>query len=157
MTRFAFALAACMTVASASSAQGRPGPAIDPMAATVTQWFTMIERQFVSLADGMPADRWSVAPKDGQFKGVRTFAEQVKHVACANVAFFNEVEHKTPPAGCENGGPSPAKTKAELMPYLRESFTYATQVMRRLTPANALDPVGGPDGGKTERLGSSTA
>ena len=126
------------------------------MAATVTQWFTMIERQFVSLADAMPADRWGFAPKEGQFKGVRTFAEQVKHVACANVAFFNEVEHKTPPAGCETGGPSPAKTKAELMQYLRESFTYATQVMRRLTPENAMDPVDGPYGGKTTRLGIST-
>jgi hypothetical protein len=25
---------------------------------------------------------------------VRTFAEQVKHVACANFAFFNEIEKK---------------------------------------------------------------
>src|SRR3989442_11942431 len=127
MTRFAFALAACMTVASASSAQDRPGPAIDPMAATVTQWFTMIERQFVSLADAMPSDRWSFAPKDGEFKGVRTFAEQVKHVACANVAFFNEVEHKTPPAGCETGGPGPAKPNGPLVHYPPETFPHATQ------------------------------
>src|SRR2546422_8391066 len=152
MTRFAFALAACMTVASASSAQDRPGPAIDPMAATVTQWFTMIERQFVSLADAMPSDRWSFAPKDGEFKGVRTFAEQVKHVACANVAFFNEVEHKTPPAGCETGGASPAKTKAGLMQDLRGSVTYATPGMRRLTPAHPTGPGEGPVGGETARM-----
>ena len=129
---------------------------VDPMAATVTQWFTMIERSFVSLADAMPADRWTFAPRDGEFKGVRTFGEQVKHVACANYAFFNEVEHKEPPPNCEAGGPSRATTKAELMPYLRESFAYAGQVMRRLTPANALDPVEGPYGGKTTRLGIST-
>jgi uncharacterized damage-inducible protein DinB len=142
---------------------GLAGPAavaaqdrVDPMAATVTQWFTMVERSFVSLADAMPADRWSFAPKDGDFKGVRTFGQQVKHVACANYAFFNEVEHKEPPPNCEEGGPSPATTKAELMQYLRDSFTYAGQVMRRLTPANALDPVEGPYGGKTTRLGIST-
>jgi uncharacterized damage-inducible protein DinB len=144
-------LAGCITPASAA-AQDR----VDPMAATVTQWFTMVERSFVSLADAMPADRWSFAPRDGEFKGVRTFGEQVKHVACANYAFFNEVEHKEPPANCEAGGPSRATTKAELMPYLRESFAYASQVMRRLTPANALDPVEGPYGGKTTRLGIST-
>src|SRR5262245_50059073 len=126
------------------------------MATSVTQYFTMIERQFVSLADAMPAEKWTFAPKDGEFKGVRTFAEQVKHVACANFAFFNQVEHKTPPEGCETGGPSSAKTKAELMPYLRESFAYATRIMRQLTPANALDTVEGPYGGKTTRLGIST-
>jgi uncharacterized damage-inducible protein DinB len=128
----------------------------DPMAETVAQWFSMIERQFVSLADAMPAHKYGFAPKDGEFKGVRTFGDQVKHVACANFAFFNEVEHKEPPAGCETGGPSPATTKAELMQYLRASFAYAGDVMRRLTPANAMDPVEGPYGGKTTRLGIST-
>src|SRR3989449_10945109 len=152
MTGFVFALAAFLTVASAASAQERPAQAVDPMAATVAQWFTMIERQFVSLADAMPADRWSFAPKDGQFKGVRTFAEQVKHVACANVAFFNEVEHKTPPAGCETGGPGPGKNQAELMQDLRGSVTYATPGMRRLTPAHPTGPGEGPVGGETARM-----
>jgi uncharacterized damage-inducible protein DinB len=138
--------------AASAAAQDR----VDPMAATVTQWFTMVERSFVSLADAMPADRWTFAPRDGEFKGVRTFGQQVKHVACANYAFFNEVEHKEPPPNCETGGPNPATTKAELMPYLRESFAYASQVMGRLTPANALDAVEGPYGGKTTRLGVST-
>jgi len=146
------AIALFFTFAGAAGIQDR----VDPIASTVTQWFSMVERQFVSLADAMPADKYGFAPTQGEFKGVRTFGEQVKHVACANFAFFNEVEHKAPPPNCETGGPDPAKTKAELMQYLRESFTYAGQVMRRLTPANALDPVEGPYGGKTTRLGIST-
>jgi uncharacterized damage-inducible protein DinB len=149
---FTAVLSVALAAPPAAAAQER----VDPMAATVAQWFTMIERSFVSLADAMPADRWTFAPKDGEFKGVRTFGEQVKHVACANYGFFTQVEHKEPPANCEAGGPSPAKTKAELMQYLRESFAYAGQVMRRLTPANAMDPVEGPYGGKTTRLGVST-
>ena len=108
--------AACLALAHPAGAQD----GLDPMAGTVTQWFTMVERQFVSLADAMPADRWSFAPTTGEFKGVRTFGEQVKHVACANYGFFNEVEHKEPPPGCETGGPNPARTKAELMQYLRD-------------------------------------
>jgi uncharacterized damage-inducible protein DinB len=147
----AIVLSASMRPASAA-AQDR----VDPMAATVAQWFTMIERSFVSLADAMPADRWTFAPKDGEFKGVRTFGQQVKHVACANYGFFNEVEHKEPPPNCEAGGPSRATTKTEVMQYLRESFAYAGQVLSRLTPANALDAVEGPYGGKTTRLGVST-
>src|SRR5262245_48539490 len=108
----------------------------DPTAAAVARSFSMIERQFVGVAHALPEDKWTFAPKDGAdgaFKDVRTFGQQVKHVACANFAFFSEIEHKTPPAGCETGGPSSAKSKAELMKYLRESFAYADQVLGRLT------------------------
>ena len=154
--RAAVVIIALLLAAFVAPTPAAAQPRVDPMAATVAQWFTMVERSFVSLADAMPADRWTFAPKDGEFKGVRTFGEQVKHVACANYGFFNQVEHKEPPANCETGGPSPAKTKAELMQYLRESFGYASQMMRQLTPANAMDPVEGPYGGKTTRLGVST-
>jgi uncharacterized damage-inducible protein DinB len=130
--------------------------AVDPTAATITPWLQMIETSFVGLADAMPADKYGFRPTNGEFKGVRTFAEQVKHVACANFAFYNEIEKKTPPDGCEAGGPSPAKTKAELMVYLRESFAYAGRVLRAMTAANALDPVEGPYGGKSTRLGIAT-
>jgi uncharacterized damage-inducible protein DinB len=126
------------------------------MAGTVGQWFAMIERQFVGLADAMPADKYNFKPTAGAFADVRTFGEQVKHVACANFAFFNEIEKKEPPAGCGTGGPSSAKTKDELMVYLRESFAYANRVMGTLTPANALEPAGGPYGGKSTRLGLTT-
>ena len=69
-------LLAYLAGAVSASAQAGAAPA-DPMADTVSQYFVMVQRQFVSLADAMPAERWDFAPKDGQFKGVRTFAEQV--------------------------------------------------------------------------------
>jgi hypothetical protein len=129
---------------------------VDPMAGTVAQWLSMIEKSFVGLADAMPADKYGFKPSSGAFKDVRTFGEQVKHVACANFAFYNEIEKKTPPEGCETGGPNPAKTKAELMAYLRESFAYAGRVLRTLTPSNAMEPVSGPYGGDSTRLGIAT-
>ena len=126
------------------------------MAATVGERWRMIQRQFVSLADAMPEDKYSFKPTTGEFKDVRTFAEQVKHVACANFAFFDEIEHKTPPPDCETGGPEPARTKPELVKYLRDSFAYGDRVMGGLTAANALDPVDGRYGGPSTRLGIST-
>jgi len=42
---------------------------------------TAIESEFVPLADAMPADKYDFAPSGGEFQGVRTFAQQVKHVA----------------------------------------------------------------------------
>ena len=128
----------------------------DSMAATVAQSFSMIERSFVSLADAMPAEKYGFKPTNGEFKEARTFGEQVKHVACGNFAFFNEIEKKEPPPGCATGGPSPAATKAELMTYLRQSFDYAQSVLRMMTPANALEPVSGPYGGPSTRLGLTT-
>jgi hypothetical protein len=114
-------LAALAAAAALSPVRASP-QALDPMAATMAPLLTMIERDFVSLADAMPAGKYGFRPTAGEFKDVRSFAEQVKHVACANFGFYNEIETKTPPANCESGGPSPAKTKAEIMAYLRESF-----------------------------------
>ena len=148
-------LAAVLTAVVAPARAGGQ-ERIDPMAATVAPWLTMIEKSFVGLADAMPAERYGFRPTSGEFRDVRTFGEQVKHVACANVAFYNEIEKKTPPEGCETGGPSPAKTKAEIMTYLRESFAYAGRVLRTMTPANALEAAGGPYGGQSSRLGLAT-
>ena len=131
----------------------KPAPT---MAGTTGQWWEMISRSFVALADAMPEEKYSFAPKDGEFKGVRTFAQQVKHVACANYAFFQEIEKKTPPDACETGGPDPAKTKTELLAYLRKSFEYGAEVMKKMTPENALDAAGGRYGGESTRLGLTT-
>ena len=91
--------------------------------------------------------------RGGDFKGVRSFAEQVKHVACANYAFFNEIEGKTPPDLCEKGGPSTAKTKDELVKYLRDSFEYGNKVLATINEKNAMDRVDGRYGGPDTTLG----
>jgi uncharacterized damage-inducible protein DinB len=145
------AAASLLSLAGAASQE-----TIDPMAAAVDHTFTLIEQSFISLADAMPAEKYDFKPTGGEFKEARTFGEQVKHVACANFAFFNEIEKKEPPADCANGGPSPAATKAELMAYLRDSFAYAQKVLRQMTSTNALEPASGPYGGASTRLGLAT-
>jgi uncharacterized damage-inducible protein DinB len=148
-----FALLACAFFASAAAgAQNRA----TTMAGTMGERWALVKGQFVALADAMPEDKYGFKPTGGEFKDVRTFAEQVKHVACANVAFFNQIEHKDPPAACETGGPDPARTKTELMKYLRESFASGDRAFAALTPANALDPVDGRYGGPSTRLGILT-
>lgn len=141
-------IAACLLSLNLQSVTASP-----TMASTIEPFWRMIAGQFVAAAEAMPADKYEFAPKEGAFEGVRTFAAQVKHVACANYGFFNQIEKKAPPPSCETGGPSPAKTKAELVAYLRESFDYAQRVMNQLTAANALDPVTGRYGGPSTRLG----
>ena len=145
-----------LMTAALAAPRAQAQTAIAPMAATIAPTFGMIEKSFVGLADAMPAEKYGFRPTGGEFTGVRTFGEQVKHVACANFAFYNEMEHKTPPERCEEGGPNPATTKAEIMAYLRESFAYAGRVLKTLTPANAMEPTDGPYPGPSTRLGLAT-
>jgi uncharacterized damage-inducible protein DinB len=115
------------------------------------------EKGFFTVAEAMPESKYSYTPTGGNFEGVRSFEEQVKHVACAQFAFFNEIEGKTPPEHCEKGGPSPAKTKAELLKYLRDSFDYGDHVLATITPQSALDRVEGPYAAPNTRLGIAAA
>ena len=43
-----------------------------------------VEGEFVPAAEAMPEDKYSFAPTNGEFKGVRNFGQQVRHVAAAN-------------------------------------------------------------------------
>lgn len=111
--------------------------------------------QFLSVAEAMPAEKYDFVPNapGGNFVGMRTFGEQVKHVACANFAFFNEIEGKTPPELCEKGGPSPAKGKAELVKYLKDSIEYGNKVCATLNSKNEMDRVEGRYGAPNTKLG----
>ena len=113
------------------------------------------EGNFLGVAEAMPEDKYSYIPAGGNFDGVRSFGEQVKHVTCAQFAFFNEFEGKKPPDDCEKGGHDPAKTKAELIKYLKDSFDYSNRVLATLTPNNALDRVEGRYAGPNTKLGIS--
>ena len=159
MKRRGFLFALALVIAITSPLASTPALAqarAETMGGTVGQWWGMIQRSFVGLAEAMPEDRYAFKPTSGAVSDVRTFAEQVKHVACANVAFANEIERKPPPAGCGTGGPEPARTKTELVAYLKHSFAEMERVITQTTPSNALDPVDGPYGGPSTRLGIST-
>src|SRR5580704_3017969 len=113
----------------------------------------LAEGQFLSIAEAMPEGKYSFIPTAGKFEDARSFGEPVKHVACSQFAFFNEIEGKTPPAECEKGGPSRASTKAQLIQYLRDSFDYSNKVLATITPQNALARVEGRYAGLSTRLG----
>src|SRR5256884_8765797 len=94
------------------------------------------EYQVRSAAEAMPEEKYGYRPAEGKFKNekpqfgpaeVRTFAEQLKHVACANFAFAAELDGQKPPGGCDKGGPSPAKTKKELLISHRDSLAAILQ------------------------------
>src|SRR5215472_6488771 len=113
------------------------------IAESVSSPMQFTEGSFLGVAEAMPEDKYSFIPTAGKFDDARSFGEQVKHVACAQFAFFNEFEGKKPPDDCEKGGHDPAKTKAELINYLKQSFEYSNRVTAGLTAGNALERVEG--------------
>ena len=154
------------------SAQPAPQPKKQPTAAEMSAKETVAaaflrnleyeEYGLRSAAEAMPAEKYAWRPAPGDYGGVypgygpkelRTFAEQVKHVACANFAFSAELDGKTPPPACDTGGPSPAKTRDELVSYLRDSFKALRKSIGAVTQKNMFDPIEGPYAGPNTRLG----
>jgi hypothetical protein len=128
----------------------------------VTRLFELQEYEVRSSAEAMPADKWDYRPAANYFKSekpeygpsqVRTFAEQVKHVACSNFAFSAELDGTKPPEACDQGGPSPAKTRTELLTYLRDSFAALKKSLSAITEENLYDPIEGPYAAPNTRLG----
>lgn len=81
------------------------------IADSVGESLKFVEGSFLGVAEAMPEDKYSYIPTAGKFDDARSFGEQVKHVACAQFAFFNEFEGKKPPDDCEKGGHDPPGQK----------------------------------------------
>lgn len=139
-------LCAILATSLVVAAQKAPAPA-KTLPESVNEIWAYVEKSFVALADAMPEDKWEFKPTQGEFKDVRTFGEQVKHVACANEAWAKKLGGEKPPARCDLGGPNPAKTKAEIMAYLKDSFKMMDASITATNDANMFQPVRGPYGG----------
>jgi hypothetical protein len=116
---------------------------------------TNVENEFVPTADAMPEDKYSFAPASGEFKGVRTFAQQIKHVAAVNYILGGAIFGEKPPVdtGGENG-PDSVKSKADIMKYLKDSFVYIHKAAGTIDDKNLVSRVKNPFGeGTATRLG----
>jgi hypothetical protein len=117
-----------------------------------------VEGEFVPAADAMPEDKYSFAPTAGEFKGVRTFAQQVKHIAAVNYIIGASILVEKPPVelGGENG-PDSIASKADIMKFLKESFVYLHKAVGSVNEKNLTEPIKFPFGdSKTTRLEMAT-
>jgi DinB superfamily len=119
---------------------------------------TGVENEFVPAAEAMPEEKYSFAPTSGEFKSVRSFAQQAKHVAAVNYLVGAAILEEKPPAelGGENG-PDSVKTKAEIVKFLKDSFAYVHKAVGGINEGNLLSPIKSPFGENTvTRLGMAT-
>jgi hypothetical protein len=86
-------------------------------------WVGKIEQLVVPAAEAMPEPRYFFVPSTGEFKGARTFAEQVKHLSAANYQLAAATLGETPPPGTrDETAPESVRTRAEILAYLKGSF-----------------------------------
>jgi len=142
---------ACISVVAGAQTQPAGKQTI---AQVFDHYLTVVEGEFVPAAEAMPEDKYSFAPTNGEFKGVRTFAQQVKHVAAVNYMVSASILGEKSPVdlGGENG-PDSIKTKADILKFLKDSFAYAHKAAAAVNENNLTDPIDPPFGkNKTTRL-----
>ena len=117
-----------------------------------------LRRVFLPLAMVMPEDKFGFAPTNGEFKGVRTFGEQLKHVGAANYAYAAAILGEKPPAevGEHEEGPASLKSKTEILKYVEASFAYVLKALDKVDEKNAVVRIDSPFGGQTTRLAMAT-
>lgn len=88
-------------------------------------WVSKTEEQLVPTADAMPEEKFGFAPSAsvGNFEGVRTFGEMVKHLSATNYILASAVLGEKPPhKEHDEKAPDTLRSKAEIMEYLKDSF-----------------------------------
>jgi uncharacterized damage-inducible protein DinB len=139
---------------SATQAQSlqQPPPTV---ASIVDRAISAIEKQIVDVAEAMPDDKFNFSPENlnlpgADYKGVRSFAVQVKHVAASNYFIWSSLTGDKLPEGLKDGnGPENLKTKAEIVQFLKDSFAWGHKAAATLTIDNMLQT---PGSSKSTRL-----
>src|SRR6266566_5384349 len=142
------------TVPAASAPQAQASTQTT-VAAMVDRDISAVEKQVVEATEAMPEEKFNFTPETlnipgDDYKGVRSFAVQVKHIAASNYFIWSPLTGDKLPEGLKDGnGPENLKTKADILQFLKESFALGHKAAAALTTENMLQP---PQGGKSSRL-----
>ena len=118
-----------------------------------------LERDLIPAAEAMPEEKYGFAPTEGEFKGVRTFAQQIKHVAAVNYELGAAILEEKPPVDIgDESGPASVQTKADVLTYLKDSFVDVHKAIQTINEKNLVGTVKSPFGeGSVTRLSLATS
>ena len=137
----------------------QPQQSTSTIASVIDRDISAIEKQVIEAAEAMPEDKFNFSPENlnipgSDYKGVRTFAVQVKHVAASNYFIWSPLIGDKLPDGLKDGnGPEALKTKAEILKFLKDSFALGHKAAATLTAENILQT---PEQSKSTRLRLAT-
>jgi len=95
------------------------------------------EKLIVSAVEAMPADKFGFTPTDGEFKGVKTFGQMVKHLSATNHILAAAALGNVPAVDAgDEVGPEAVRTKAEILDYLKGSFAHLSKAIEAIGQTN---------------------
>jgi len=125
----------------------------------LNEQLSIIEKNVTSLADAVPDDKYNFVPSGPEFKTVRSFGGQIKHLATANYMLGSGILGEEKPIQTKGpDGPENIKTKAEIQKFLADSYTYLRKALDSVNEKNMTEPIKNPFGLKDPwtRLGLAT-
>ena len=133
--------------------QGQQAP--PTIAAAMDREIGTVEKEVVEAAEAMPESKFNFSPEainvqGSDYKGVRTFALQVRHIAASNYILWSPLTgDKFPQDYMGGNGPESLKSKAEIIKFLKDSFALGHKAAATLTTQNMLQS---PANSKSTRL-----
>src|SRR5271157_4871002 len=120
-------LTAALLLAAVASAQDAPA---NPLITVSKNIYAIAKNDILRSVDKIPDDMWSFQPT----KDVRTVAQLFAHIADGQYEFCGvAAEGKSVSKDIEKN----LKTKAEIVPALKEAFAYCDATYAKMTDANA--------------------
>jgi len=146
------ALSLAAASAYAQAAKSSPAAGVSPstpttVASAIDREISLVEKEVVEAAEAMPEDKFDFSPEKlnlpgSDYKGVRTFGEQLKHIAASNYLIWSPITGEKPPDTVNEGkGPDNMKAKAEIIKFLKDSFAFGHKAVATLNSSNLVQPI----------------
>jgi hypothetical protein len=116
----------------------------DAVTAMYDRQLTLLETDVMSLARAVRPDQFDFVPPGDGFTGVRSFGEQIRHLATTLTIAAARILEAEPPQqpGRHNNGPAGLHSRDDILAYLEASFAYARKAVTALNAGNHLETVG---------------
>src|SRR5215475_774578 len=123
------------------------------IASAIDREVSLVEKEVVDAAEAMPEDKFDFSPEKlnvpgSDYKGVRTFGEQLKHIAASNYLIWSPITGEKPPDNM--------KAKADIIKYVKDSFVFGHKSVATLNSSNLIEPITSKSGRQTTRLFQAT-
>jgi len=163
----ALSLAAVSAYEQAAKSSPAVGASASPstpptIALAIDREISLVEKEVVEAAEAMPEDKFDFSPEKlnlpgSEYKGVRTFGEQLKHIAASNYLIWSPITGEKPPDTVNDGkGPDNMKSKADIIKFVKDSFAFGHKSVATLNSSNLVEPLTSKSGRQTTRLFQAT-
>ena len=148
---------AANTSGAHDSAQASSSPA-PTIASAIDREISIVEKELIDAAEAMPEGKFDFSPEKlnlpgSDYKGVRTYGQQLKHVAASNYLIWSPITGEKAPDTVNDGkGPDNMTAKADIIKYLKDSFAFGHKAVATLNASNLVQPISSSSGRPTTRL-----